>query len=30
RAGQPAPQAYQPEPAPYQQPVYDPRAGQPA
>ncbi|WP_447337496.1 DNA translocase FtsK [Klebsiella variicola] len=24
------PQAYQPEPAPYQQPVYDPHAGQPA
>ncbi|WP_227632452.1 DNA translocase FtsK, partial [Klebsiella pneumoniae] len=29
-AGQPAPQAYQPEPAPYQQPTYDPYAGQPA
>ncbi|HID4460325.1 TPA: DNA translocase FtsK, partial [Klebsiella pneumoniae] len=29
-AGQPAPQAYQPEPAPYQQPAYDPHAGQPA
>ncbi|HDN2614396.1 TPA: DNA translocase FtsK, partial [Klebsiella pneumoniae] len=29
-AGQPAPQAYQPEPAPYQQPAYDPYAGQPA
>ena len=28
-AGYP-PQAYQPEPAPYQQPVYDPHAGQPA
>ncbi len=26
----PAPQAYQPEPAPYQQPAYDPYAGQPA
>ncbi|PCO90472.1 hypothetical protein CQA15_27110, partial [Klebsiella pneumoniae] len=25
-----APQAYQPEPAPYQQPTYDPYAGQPA
>ncbi|HCW0680031.1 TPA: DNA translocase FtsK, partial [Klebsiella pneumoniae] len=29
-AGQPAPQAYQPEPASYQQPAYDPYAGQPA
>ncbi|HIE8832177.1 TPA: DNA translocase FtsK, partial [Klebsiella variicola subsp. variicola] len=29
-AAQPAPQAYQPEPAPYQQPTYDPHAAQPA
>ncbi len=29
-ASYPPPQAYQPEPAPYQQPAYDPYAGQPA